>query len=382
MLVYQVSQHAPLYWPYMFLFVTQARGLPASDFGLLKSIYYFAVMLAEVPLGVLADRVGRRTTLLFAALANSCGCALYVRGRGFTTYAAAELAFALTTALQSGADSALLFDAYAADGRAHEFARAKGLLEAVGLAGASAAFVLAGLLVTANGDPTRTYLATGLLSLVGAGAAFALVEPPRTSTLHIRQHVAETLRDLIRTPGLIATLVYAALVYAALRAANALLWNPVLAEASVPLSAYGPLTAAVTLLGAFTAWRADALQRRLGVAPLAFAIAASLVAMYTLLALAPGAWGAPLIASHGLALGVAPVFIVDLLNRRIHAAERRATLLSFESLLQRGLYGAIVYFAASGLDQHGLGAVLIGFALQSLVALTLVPALRPRVLAV
>jgi MFS family permease len=377
MLVYQVSQHAPLYWPYMFLFVTQARGLPASDFGLLKSIYYFAVMLAEVPLGVLADRVGRRTTLLFAALANSCGCALYVRGRGFTAYAAAELAFALTTALQSGADSALLFDAYAADGRAHEFARAKGLLEAIGLAGASAAFVLAGLLVTANGDPTRTYLATGLLSLVGAGAAFALVEPPRTSMLHIRQHVAETLRDLIRTPGLIATLVYAAL-----RAANALLWNPVLAAASVPLSAYGPLTAAVTLLGAFTAWRADALQRRLGVAPLAFAIAASLVAMYALLALAPGAWGAPLIASHGLALGVAPVFIVDLLNRRIHAAERRATLLSFESLLQRGLYGAIVYFAASGLDQHGLGTVLIGFALQSLLALALVPALRPRVQAV
>jgi len=146
----------------------------------------------------------------------------------------------------------------------------------------------------------------------------------------------------------------------------------------VPLSAYSPLTGAATLLGAFTAWRADALQRWLGVTPLAFAIAGFLLAMYALIALAPGPWGAPLIASHGLALGVAPVLIVDLLNRRIHAPERRATLLSFESMLQRGLYGAIVYVAARGLDQHGLGAVLVGFALVSAVALLLVPALVSR----
>jgi MFS family permease len=373
MLVYQVTQHTPLYWPYMFLFTTQVRGLPASDFGLLKSIYYFTVMLAEVPLGVVADRLGRRTTLLLGALANSCGCALYVWGRSFHVYVAAEVAYALTTALQSGADSAFLFDAYAADGREHEFARAKGALESVGLAGATAAFAFAGLLVI-GGDPTPTYVASGLVSLVGVGAAFALVEPPRRSSLRVRQHVAETLRDLVRTPGLIATLVYAALVYASLRAANALVWNPVLAQAAVPVSAYGLLTAAVTLLGAVTSWRADAWLRRLGVAPLALGIAGSLAAMYALLALWP-AGGAPLIASHGLALGFTPVLVVDLLNRRIRVPERRATLLSFESLAQRGLYGVIVYFAASGIERHGLGAVLIGFALLSAVPLALIPRL-------
>src|SRR5258705_12779594 len=87
MLVYQVSQHAPLYWPYMFLFVTQVRGLPASDFGLLKSIYYFSAMLAEVPLGVVADRLGRRTTLLLSAFPNPCGCPPYAWGRGFGPHA-------------------------------------------------------------------------------------------------------------------------------------------------------------------------------------------------------------------------------------------------------------------------------------------------------
>jgi len=174
MLVYQLSQHVPLYWPYMFVFVTSVRGLPASDFGLLKSIYYIAVMAAEVPLGVVADRLGRRTTLFVAALANCAACVLYATGSGFASFAGAELLFALTTALQSGADSALLFDAYAADDRAHEFARAKGVLDASGLVAATAAFSLAGLLVSSDGDATFLYLATGVLSLAGAAAAFAL----------------------------------------------------------------------------------------------------------------------------------------------------------------------------------------------------------------
>ncbi len=376
LLVYRMTQHSPLYWPYMFVFVTATRGLPASDFGLLKSIYYFSVMLAEVPLGVVADRLGRKGTLVLGALANSAGCALYVFGGSFLAYSVAELCFALTTSLQSGAESALLFDAYAAEGRTGEFARATGTLEAIGLAGATAAFAFAGLLVTNGGDATGTYLGTALLSVVGALAALGFVEPPPAPALRLRAHMTEALRDLRTTPGLLATIAYGALVYAALRAANALVWNPVLAEAGVPIGAYGALTAAVTLIGAFTAWRAHALERKLGAARLALATAASVVAMYALLALSPGAWGAPLIASHGLAIGVAPVLVTDLLNRRITVSERRATLLSFESLCQRGLYGAIVWVAATGLDRQGLTTVLVGFALLSAAALAFVPRLR------
>ena len=90
--------------------------------------------------------------------------------------------------------------------------------------------------------------------------------------------------------------------------------------------------------------------------------------MYAALALEPGWWSIPILVSHGLALGVAPVLIVDLLNRRIQASERRATMLSFESMAQRGTYGVLVYVAASALDASSLPIVLLGFALLSAVA--------------
>lgn len=377
MLVYSVSQRSPLYWPYMFLFITSVRGLPASDFGLLKAIYYFAVMGAEVPLGVVADRLGRRTTLFLGALANSTGCVLYATGGTFAAFAVAELMFALTTALQSGADSALLFDAYAADDRTHEFARAMGVLESVGLAGASIAFGLAGLFVTRDGDPTLTYVASAVVSLVGAAAAFALHEPPRLRTVRVHRHVADALRDLIHAPGLAATLAFGAVVYTAIRGANALLWNPVLGSAGMPVAAYGGLTSVLTLLGALTAWRADSWRRRIGTVTLAFAVAGSLAVMFVLLALAPGGpFAAPLLLSHGFALGITPVIMADMMNRRIHVSERRATLLSFESLFQRGFYGVVVIFAAAALGDRPLSTVLVGFALLCVIPLALAARLR------
>jgi MFS family permease len=378
MLVYRMSQHTPLYWPYMFLFVTDVRGLPASDFGLLKTIYYVGVMAAEVPLGIVADRFGRKTTLAFGAFMNCAGCALYALGGGFLEYAAAEACFAFMTALQSGAESALLFDGYDAEGRAHEFARATGALEAAGLAAGALAIGLSGLLLTRDGDPTPAYVATALLSTAGVLAALAFVEPARTPSLRLRAHVGETLRDVVTTPGLLATFAYGALVYAALRAANALVWNPVLERASLPLRWFGALTGVVTLLGAATAWRAHVLQRRLGAAPLAVAIAGSIGAMYATLALVPGPLDVVWIASHGLPLGVTSVLLAEILNRRIDSSERRATLLSFESLFQRGLYGALIYVASIALERHGLTSVLVGFALLGALALAFVPRMTRR----
>jgi hypothetical protein len=376
MLVYQLTQHVPLYWPYMFVFVTSARGLTASDFGLLKSIYYASVMAADVPLGVVADRLGRRTTLVAGAVANCVACGLYAAGGGFAIYALAEVLFALTTALQSGADSALLFDAYAADDRAHEFARANGRLEASGLVAGTAAFSFAGLIVSGDGDASLAYWLTGALSLLGAVAAAALREPPRVTPVRARSHVADALRDLVRTPGLLAVVAYAALVYAAIRAANALVWNPVLESAGAPIGLYGVLTGATTLLAAGTALCTDAWRRRFGMRALALAVAASLAGMYALLALAPGWWSIPILVAHGLPLGVAPVLIVDFLNRRIVASERRATMLSFESMAQRGTYGVLVYAAATALDASTLATVLLALACLSAIPLAL--ALRIR----
>ncbi len=70
------------------------------------------------------------------------------------------------------------------------------------------------------------------------------------------------------------------------------------------------------------------------------------------------------------------MLIVDFLNRRIVASERRATMLSFESMAQRGTYGVLVYAAATALDASTLATVLLALACLSAIPLAL--ALRIR----
>ena len=124
--LYTVSQYTPLYWAYMYHLVTQVRGLSATEFGALKAVYYTAVVLLEVPLGVLADRIGRKRALIAGAAFNCLGCALYVVATDFATFALAEACFAFSTAFVSGASSALLYDSLRAESRERDYPRWEG----------------------------------------------------------------------------------------------------------------------------------------------------------------------------------------------------------------------------------------------------------------
>ena len=252
---YTVTQYTPLYWAYMFHLVTAVRGLDATDYGLLKALYYLSVVALEFPLGVLADRIGRRTTLLLGALFNCLGCGLYVVALDFATFALAEVLFAFATAFASGATSALLYDSLASEGRASEFPLRQSRLWTVTLISGTLAFPLTDLLLVRGGDPTLAYAATGVISGIGMLCAAAIREPHLVRPA-ATQIALGALRDVIDTPQLARLLLWAGAVFVLMRAANSLLFNPVLAAAEMPVNLWGTVLAVVGLIGAFGAWRA------------------------------------------------------------------------------------------------------------------------------
>ena len=355
---YTVTQYTPLYWAYMYHLVTEVRGLDATDYGLLKALYYLSVVVLEFPLGVLADRVGRKRTLLLGALFNCLGCGLYVVASDLATFALAEVAFDFATAFASGAVSALLYDSLARDGRAAEYPVLQSRLWTVTLVVGTLAFPLTDLLLVRGGDPTLAYAATGVVLVVGALCAVGLHEPPlvRASAVQIARGA---LRDVVHTPAIGRLLLWAGAVFVLMRAANSLLFNPVLAASGVPVDAWGTVLAAVGLIGAFGAWRAPWLLRRAGSAATRALLPALLVAMYLLLAAASGPTAVALLATHGLAVGALSVVSSSLLNDLMPASERRATVLSLESLVSRGLYGLASIALGTALDLFPLDTVLV-----------------------
>ena len=369
--VYIVSQYTPLYWAYMYFLVTETRGLSATDFGLLKAIYYLSVCLLEIPLGVLADRIGRRPVLVAAAGLNSLGCFLYVLAIDFATFALAEICFAFSMALFSGSASALLYDSLASESRQADYLRIEGRARAASLVATTLGLPLTDLFLVGSGDPSPAYAVTGAIALVGVGSALAMREPPRHRAATTRDIATGAFQDLARTPALVWLIAWGAALFVMVRAANAFVFNPVLESAGVPVNAFGTVLATIGLIGALFAWRADAMMSARPTATL-LALPLSLTGMFALLPATSGAAAVAVLCAQALPLGALPVIVSALLNDRIANGEHRATLLSLESLLSRGLYGAAALGLGWGLDRAGLSPVLLAVGAVGILPLALV----------
>jgi MFS family permease len=87
-IAFRATSRTVLFAPYLYHFVTSTRGLSTLEFGVLQSIYYFTAVTLEVPSGVLADRFGRRRTLILGALLAVIGSLIRIIAFDFWVFAA------------------------------------------------------------------------------------------------------------------------------------------------------------------------------------------------------------------------------------------------------------------------------------------------------
>lgn len=356
--------------------MTRERGLTATQYGALQLLYYWTVTAAEVPSGVLADRLGRRPTLFWGALVNGLGCFLFALAHDFWTFAAGEVLFALGTAFISGADSAMLYDSLAAEGRQGDYPRAEGAAQAIWLAVTAAGMPLMDYLVIGRHGAEPAYWITGGLVLVGAVLALFMAEPPRRKGLTAREITLGAVRDVLHVPGIVRVVVYSVGVFVLLRAAVVSFFNPALERAGIPPDRYGTVLALMNVAGAVAAFRAHAVMARFGARATLLALPLGLAIMFACLPGARGDAAAALFCIQGAAFGAYPLLTRTVLNRLVPGAERRATTLSIESMACRIAAGAAVFFAGWSLDAWGLGPAMAATAAIGCAPLVAVPFLR------
>jgi MFS family permease len=127
-----LADAVPLYPLYALLFAD--TGLSAAEISALFALWSFMGVVAEVPSGALADRVGRRAAVVASGLLQAAGFALWTLLPGVPGFAAGFALWGLGGALASGAFEALLYDGLAAAGAGHRYVRVLARVEAAGLA--------------------------------------------------------------------------------------------------------------------------------------------------------------------------------------------------------------------------------------------------------
>jgi MFS family permease len=349
-----------------------ARGLSFAEAASLGGVYSAVLIVAEVPTGAFADRIGRRASMMAGALAMVAASAVWYWAHSLTTFALAETLAAISMSLCSGADSAYLYDFLDDRGFAHEYARREAAASAWHQIGFAIACAAGGFL--AEADLALPYVATGAVALAAFLVAALLEDDgprlapgtPQPLGIELRawgRHMLEAVKDVARSRRLAWLVGYSALVFVLLTASSRYLYQPYLREQHFSLHAIGLIYAGVNLVAAFVALDTTRLRRRFGDDALLWILLGTLGASFVLLSQVAGPWAVALIGVQAFATGLYSPLVKPLLNRAITDSSRRATVLSVESIARRtamAIFMPLVGLAGADAALPLCGAVGLG----------------------
>ena len=350
------------------IYLIEDRGFTLGQILLLEAVVFGAIVIAEVPTGAVADRYTRRLSLLLGSLISSAAFVVFGLASSLELLMGAYVLFAIGGALMSGADEAFLYDSLRAVGRSDEFAGVFGRFNArmtLGIAG----FTVAGGLMVIWTPLSWPIVLSGVLSLVAAGFALLLVEPPREpserSFLRIGRSAAGRI---VRTRALRWIVVVSAAVQG-IELVAFTTFQPILVGEGVPVWALGWVAAGMMLVAAAGGWSSWRVRQRFGLSR-SLAVLPALAALGLLGGASGVLWLFPVFTFAMFAREALHPLVVEYLSRRVPDGERATTL---------SVHQLAAWFATIGItlglglfvDRVGLGGSLAA-ASAALLAIVLV----------
>lgn len=142
-------------------------GITQGEIGILQSFLFFSSVALEIPSGLLADRYGRKVTLILGFLGLFISGIGFVLFSDFIPFAIIFCLFGASIAMGSGSDRALLYDNLLAENRAEEYPKILGRARAIGAVSLGLSMLLGGVLQD-TWSWNSVYIFFAVSKLVGA----------------------------------------------------------------------------------------------------------------------------------------------------------------------------------------------------------------------
>ncbi|HET8944285.1 MAG TPA: MFS transporter [Dehalococcoidia bacterium] len=362
-----------LWWPIWIIYLTEERGLTLGQVTLIDVPFWTSIILLQIPAAAIADRWGRRPTLIASATAFAAAVTFFGLATNFWLILGSYLVWGVAFALLSGTESAFIYDSLKAMGREGEYARIYGRGWAVATVGGLAGTLLGAPIADATSLPFPIVLSGGL-AFFAAVAAFTFREPlirdhevPHPSYGRIITDAFAIVRD---RPAVRYGIMYFGLITVG-SIGPIFFFQPFLVEHHVDLGEVGlwqtPMRLAA-VLGALGAYR---LITTLGERRTFYGMAIGLVASYALLASWDSVYAQVAFPVLNATVVLSQPTVTNLLNRLVES-DQRATVISLTNLVRSmvlipsaPLLGALAdvslgaSFAAGGIIVAVLGLPLL-----------------------
>ena len=354
--VFQFLYSFQLWWPIWVLYLTDYRGFSLTQVGTLEALFWLVIILSQVPTGAIADRFGRKTSLMLAGGFTTAAILVFGIAANYWIVLVSYVAWGVGLTFSSGADSALVFDSLKAVGRERDYQRVAG----IGW-GALSLGTLAGLLAGAPVAAATNLAVPVVLSAVTCGLAIVVAASFAEPPIHegerpgYRELIVASGRTIWRSPSVRSMLLLAALLMSSINA-TIIFSQPFLDQHDVSLRLLGVAQTPMRIAGIIGALAAYRLTASLGLRWTLVGTALITTASYALL----GGWDSVFAFSATvtilLANGVIAPATTDYLNQRIPSAQR-ATILSARQLIASIIIAAFLPGLGAIADRVSLRAV-------------------------
>jgi len=221
-------------------FFTDWGGIRYFQVMILQSFFVLSVFLFEVPTGAVADYVGRKVSLILAALLNTIAVWVYASRPDFAVFLCGEFLWALGFALMSGADEALVYDSLK---QLNEESRSKVVF------GRFRSFELSALMVAAPiGSAIAAYIGLRYTMLFMSAPLFLAVllaltfeEPATVEKKETQRYLATLMAGVryCRQHRILRILAFDGISVGSLAFLIIWIYQPLLKELQVPLVYFG-----------------------------------------------------------------------------------------------------------------------------------------------
>jgi MFS family permease len=301
------------------------------EFTLADVAFWVGLLIFQLPIGVLADRLGRKWTIILAETFRTAGILGYGLGVNFLGYVAANLVWSVGGAFSIGT-SAYLYETLMDARQEPEFPRYIGRSTFIQIGSNAAASLVGGIVVAFSGSYQLTLVLGAAINLTAIATAATFVEPAverHTEPTYARQLV-QGFRIVRRREGVALLIGLQVFLGVALYLMTAFR-SPYLSLLGIQAADIGVWVSGFLLLAAIASAFTGAISNRLGeFGSLTLLLVLAAAPFFGLWIAGRTEWAVILQAPIYVVWSLQPALISAYLNRRLEPGQR-ATVLSMGS---------------------------------------------------
>ncbi|NOS68181.1 MAG: MFS transporter [Candidatus Peribacteraceae bacterium] len=336
----------------------QENGLSQTQIFTLQSLFALTIVFLEVPSGYFADCAGRKRSLLLGAVVSTLGFVLYSVSYGFFPILTAEILLGIGYSFMSGADTAMAYDSFAAEGNEKGYLRFESRSNGfMGMSEATAS-VIGGFLAMIS---LRTPIAAEAIcySLTIPLALF-LTEPKRIASAveHPWKNIVRITKYALHGHKEIKWLILYGATMGTLTHTMVWLTQPYYQLVGIPIEWFGILWATQLFMMGLFSHNAERYEKWLGKksALISFPIIGFI--SYLTLGLVPSLATIPMLLGFYFVRGVHIPILHHYVNSIVDS-DVRATVLSVQNLMQKLLYCLLGPIIGVVVDAYSLQTALL-----------------------